>query len=438
VTGWSMGSGSNFDYVTLKYNSSGALQWVQRYNGPVNNDDRAYAITTDNSGNVYVTGTSVGNYNNRDFVTIKYNSSGSEQWVQSYNGTGNGEDWAYSIAVDASGNVYVTGYSMGSGSNLDYATVKYNSAGVQQWVQRYNGTGNGIDRPLSLTVDQHSNIYVTGSSFDSGTLNDYATIKYNSSGIQQWVSIYNGPSNGDDVGYSVRVDLSGNVYVTGASVDNLSGRDYATLKYNSSGIQQWVARYNGPGNADDYSYYVAVDNSGVYITGRSFGSGTNYDYATVKYNLSGVQQWVQRYSGPAGNGSDESFCVVIDSYGNVYVTGASRGSGSLDDFATIKYSQTTGIRYIAADLPSEFSLYQNYPNPFNPTTIIRFDISKYSFTRLSLYDLTGNEIDILVNEYLLPGKYQIEWDGSNYSSGIYFCRLSSGDYVNTIKITLIR
>ena len=208
-----------------------------------------------------------------------------QDWVQRYNGPGNSGDAATSIAVDGSGNVYVTGSSYGSGTDYDYCTIKYNSSGVQQWVQRYNGPGYGYDYAYSIAVDGSGNVYVTGRSIGSGTMADYATIKYNSSGVQQWVQRYNGPGNSNDGANSIAVDGSGNVYVTGGSYGSGTDRDYATIKYNSSGVQQWVERYNGPGNSVDGATSIAVDGSGsVYVTGGSYGSGTSTDYATIKYS----------------------------------------------------------------------------------------------------------------------------------------------------------
>ena len=129
-----------YDYLTIKYNSAGQEQWVASYNGPGNALDFADAIAVDSSGNVYVTGESYGLDSARDYATIKYNSTGQEQWVARYNGPANYDDEARAIALDGSANVYVTGYSYGVGdAGIDYATIKYNSAGQQQWVARYNG-----------------------------------------------------------------------------------------------------------------------------------------------------------------------------------------------------------------------------------------------------------------------------------------------------------
>src|SRR3989304_8951188 len=139
-------------------------------------------------------------------------------WVRRYNGPGDSSDYASAITVDGSGNVYVTGYSTGSGTYYDYATIKYYSNGDTAWVRRYNGPGNGYDEAYAIAVDGSGNVYVTGQSIGSGTYNDYATIKYYSNGDTAWVRRYNGPGNVDDVAYAIAVDGSGCVYVTGWSV----------------------------------------------------------------------------------------------------------------------------------------------------------------------------------------------------------------------------
>jgi len=210
-------------------------------------------------------------------------------WVRRYNGPGNSEDRASAIAVDGSGNVYVTGYSLGLGTyvNYDYATIKYYPSGDTAWVRRYNGPGNdtGPDSALAIAVDNSGNVYVTGYSFADGGCS-YATIKYDSLGNQIWVKRYHGPGPGDDGATAIALDGSGNVYVAGNSAQSSGGvytTDYAIIKYDSNGNQLWVERYNGPGNGNDRTYAIAVDNAGVvYVTGFSTGTGTDYDYATLK------------------------------------------------------------------------------------------------------------------------------------------------------------
>ncbi len=322
VTGESNGINSDEDYLTIKYNSNGDTIWSARYNGPNNWVDDATAIAIDGKNNVYVTGTS-----ECDYLTIKYNSVGVQQWIARYNGPANDNDIPNAIAVDNQGNVYVTGSSnsVGSGLNYDYATVKYDSNGIQQWVQRYNGPANGNDGAIAIAIDGEGNVYVSGSSnsADVGIIRDYATIKYNSNGVQQWVQRYDGPGNGDDGASSMTIDGLGNVYVTGCSEG-----DYLTIKYNTYGIEQWVTRYNNPSSAYDGAYSIAIDNTGyIYVTGVS-----QNDYATIKYDLQGNQIWLATYNGP-GNSDDIATSIKLDSQGNVYVTGISENG-----YTTVKYN----------------------------------------------------------------------------------------------------
>ena len=338
VTGIGWGYGNDSDYATVKYNSSGEQQWVARYDGPGHDLDTAMAIAVDPSGNVYVTGRSTGSGANYDCATVKYSPSGQEAWVARYNGPGNGYDEGRAIAVDGSGNVYVTGPSAGSGGDFDYFTIKYDGSGSVQWIARYNGPGNENDFAYALVLDSSGDIYVTGTSAGVGSNLDYATIKYNLAGQQQWIARYNGPGNDSDGAYAIALDGSGNVIVTGGSVGTTyPDYDYATIKYNSAGQQQWVARYDGPAHDRDEAPHIAVDRvDNVYVTGYSTGLGTDYDYTTIKYSPAGEQEWVARYNGPV-NGGDVAYAVAVDTFGNVYVTGSSDGNNS--DYATIKYVQ---------------------------------------------------------------------------------------------------
>ncbi len=163
-------------------------------NGPGNSSDAATALAVDDSGNVYVTGYSMSD-TSFDYATLKYNSHLGRLWVSRYNGPGNDIDIASALAVDDSGNVYVTGYSIGSGSSYDYATIKYLPNGDTAWVRRYNGPGNSCDVARALAVDGSGNVYVTGRSAGSGSSDDYATIKYIPNGDTAWVRRYNGPGN---------------------------------------------------------------------------------------------------------------------------------------------------------------------------------------------------------------------------------------------------
>jgi hypothetical protein len=317
--------------------------WTNRYNGPANGYDRAIAIAVDGSGNVIVTGWSDGSGSGYDYATIKYSGAGVPLWTNQYNGPANSNDTVVAVAVDGSGNVFVTGYSFGVGSGLDYATIKYSSAGVPLWTNHYNGPGNNDDTAVAMAVDGSGNVFVTGWSEGFATIVGFATIAYSSAGVPLWTNRYNGPgANSTASAWALAVDGSGNVFVTGSSGsrDYPVNYDYATIKYSGAGVPLWTNRYNGPGPvgfSQDYARLAAVDGSGnVFVTGDSpRASCCLSDYATIKYSGAGVPLWTNRYSGP---GSCYPRGMVVDGSGNVFVTGESFGSGGAEDYATIKYS----------------------------------------------------------------------------------------------------
>jgi hypothetical protein len=169
--------GCSLQIKKASLSDNAAYFWVERYSGPLNSWNRATAIAMDSAGNVYVTGISWVEDNADDYATIKYDTDGNVIWEARYNGSSNSSDFAHAIAVDVAGNVYVTGKSKDV-TNYDYATVKYDSGGNELWVAHYNGTGNGADIAEYIAVDATGNVYVTGQSDNAGESSDYATIKY--------------------------------------------------------------------------------------------------------------------------------------------------------------------------------------------------------------------------------------------------------------------
>lgn len=324
VAGVSYGTGSWSDWATIKYSSAGVPLWTNRYNGPANSEDHAIALAVDTSGNVIVTGDSY-NGANYDYVTIKYSSAGVPLWTHRFNGPANDNDSAVACAVDVGGDVVVTGNSQG------YLTIKYSSTGVLLWTNLYHYGGN--DLVCTMALDSSGNVVVTGRSQATDTWLDYLTIKYSSAGVPLWTNRFNGPANGNDTPSAVAADASGNVYVTGQS-----GDDYGTIKYSSAGVLLWTNFYIGPARWDQ-PRALAVDASGnVFVTGQSDGPGIGYDedYATVAYSSSGVPLWTNLYNGPSDK-RDYGWAVAVDVSGSVFVTGSSQASGGDMDFATAKY-----------------------------------------------------------------------------------------------------
>jgi hypothetical protein len=224
------------DYVTIKYSSDGVPLWTNRYAGPGSFNDGHSAVVVDGDNNVIVTGWSINGQNYADYGTVKYSSAGVPLWTNFYKGPVDDADVSYAVAVDSSNSVLVTGYSYSSPSSSassDYATIKYSSDGVPLWTNRYNGPGNGEDKAQAMVVDGSNNVIVTGYSDVSAWsfAYDYATIKYSSAGVPLWTQRYNGPGNGQDQASAMVMDNSGNVIVTGRSFGSGVYSDFATIKY---------------------------------------------------------------------------------------------------------------------------------------------------------------------------------------------------------------
>jgi PKD repeat protein len=333
VTGGSLsksetGGAKDHNYTTVMYDAYGNEQWVANYNGPGGFSDNPYDIALDSSENVYVTGRSIGIGTEDDCATLKYDPDGNEIWCRRYDG-GN-HDIATAIAVDSQDYIYITGYNQNG-----YLTIKYDQNGTQQWIRSYSG---GDDRALDIEVDEKSkNVYVTG--YSNG---DIATVAYDSHGNFLWAR-----RQGSCNYYSSRVryialDPDGNVYVMGTTKSPTTSNDYTIIKYNSTGYKIWARTYNSPGNGQDNAYGIDVDSSGnVFVTGRSYYPSLHYRvFTTVKYDKNGNRKWVTNHEYGSGRG-----IRVDDSSGSIYVIGTA-SNGSYATMTTISYDQDGNQQWV--------------------------------------------------------------------------------------------
>ena len=336
ITGYTQTGVSSRQMLIAKYNSLGVIQWQRTLGG--SGVDQGHGIAVDSSGNVYVTGVSM----SPDTVVItKYNNSGVIQWQRTLGGSGNHE--GHAVAVDNSGNVYITGkhYITGGGQVL---IAKYNSSGTLQWQRIVSGEQDNQGKDIK--IDSSGNIYIVGYTRTSATYHDVLVMKLDSSASTLWQRSVTTTSNEDDQGYALAIDDSGNVYVTGQASDG--NVKCFTAKFNSSGTIQWQRTLDGS-TQHDQGHGIAVDSSGnVYITGfGAYASGKSYEIFIAKYNSSGTIQW-QRTLGGTGNTYESAEGMAIDSSGNLHIVGWQQSSG--DGMYIIK-------------LPSDGSLTGSYSTP---------------------------------------------------------------------------
>ncbi|MBV6462576.1 MAG: hypothetical protein HJHJAOHD_02752 [Flavobacteriales bacterium] len=392
IAGATLNQNGNYDIYVAKYNASGVLLWDAVYAGAGGWHDAAADLQVDASGNVYVTGSVYTSSNDsNDVITLKYNSSGSLQWSDVYNGASSLNDGGTSLQLDASGNVYVSAFTQDANNGFDFLLLKYDNSGslllnqqfdlnnvhdvpvslivtstrlaiagatqvdTVDWDYLYvayhpvNGsyishstsTGGtaGFDKVHDLQTDASGNFYLTGTVFNASTGYDILTVKLDDNLNVIWSANYNSTSTMNDVGNALAVDNSGNVLVTGFSETSTEGTNYVTIQYNSSGTQQWVKTFNGEGNAADTARAIAVDaNNNVYITGSSF-NGSTEDFYTTKYKSNGTELWGIAFNG-IYNGSDRAFDIALDSLGGVLVSGQSQTQTGFE-YATVRYEEYT-------------------------------------------------------------------------------------------------
>lgn len=198
-----------------------SAQWTNTYNGQGDFSDVFNVVAADASGNSFQAGYTINPDLSKDILLVKLNNSGDTVWTRIFNGLGNGPDEAIAMTIDNGENILLTGYQKGSGTGYDIVTLKYNTDGNLLWTATYNYTTNEFDQGNAIITDDAGNVYVAGQSDKDVTLNnndDYLVVKYNSAGIQQWVKRTNGLGNSTDRPSAITLDGDGNLFVTAVQI----------------------------------------------------------------------------------------------------------------------------------------------------------------------------------------------------------------------------
>ncbi|MBE2226094.1 MAG: T9SS type A sorting domain-containing protein [Ignavibacteria bacterium] len=381
ITGASRQGSTDNAIRTIKMNSSCSQQWVATYTQNSITPLEVKGIDVDASGNVYIVGY-INNGNDYDIITLKYNSSGTQQWTSVFDRGGN--DKGNAIVVDRSGNVYITGSSDTLGTS-NIRTIKYNSSGVIIWAVQFDKGGSlsntyGNDEAFGIAIDDDNShpgygIYVVGwydngmncQPVDGDCEHDAQIIHYTTGGTVGGHRHYGcGPNNEEDWATNVVVAPSGNVYAVGAKYCLESdagyefyGHEFMVMKCYWSNDQTPVFRmdydycgnaryFHGKDGGEKIGVSLVVDeNEYVYATGYGEMDITGSDYLTIKFNTDGTHSWVNTYNS-AGNVNDKAYDIAIND-NSVFVTGISDilNSGSAN-IVTVKYNRNNGSEQCVA------------------------------------------------------------------------------------------
>ncbi len=289
ITGGTFISNSLSVALAVKYAPNGDTLWVRRYD-QIPNYSVMLKVITDNLNNVYIAGYYTGT--SSDFLVLKYNSNGVLDWYATYNSPQSYTDIADYLALDSSGNLYVLGTTHVTGFFNNNVLVKINNSGITQWSRIFTGILQGDGRcggPAGVVISSDGSKIFYATVCEGQNSAEFVTLLYNSVGDTIWTRRY--PIGGVGIPQNnpsaLILDKYNNIYVTGYASFQASSADMITIKYLSNGVQQWVATYNGPLNSFDYSYSITIDtNTNLYITGisRRQNMPTAWDAVTIKYS----------------------------------------------------------------------------------------------------------------------------------------------------------
>ena len=406
-----------YDFFLVKYDGNGNVIWARSGGGAQGNDE-IYNIKTDRNGNIYITGffesavMSIGTFtfantaSTKSFIA-KYDSNGNVLWVKKPIGFGN--DRSESIAIDAAGNSYITGYYSGtvnfgtgnltSSALFDFYLVKYDVNGNTVWSK--SGSGPSMEEGISIECDIHGDLIVTGrfqgdsAVFDTETLisnnpgyNQLFIVKYDANGNIIWAKrpISTIVTTHAHVGYGVTSDKTGAIYVTGAlqsptmsfgaiTLTNSSTSgfwDFFIFKFDGNGNPLWGHRA-GSSASDDNGYNACVDIYGnVTVVGAYRGGSISFGSTTLTY--------------PSGPGNEPMFIATYDSTGNpLYASKLSFGGNNQTAVTTDKF----GNLFVVSDFKG---------NAFSVGTTTLSSVSQQGNIFTAKYSIPVTTVDLKLNE----------------------------------------
>ncbi|MFH1196800.1 MAG: T9SS type A sorting domain-containing protein [bacterium] len=453
-------NGTNNDFAVVRYNTNGSLDNTFDTDGKVttavtaNNDwGRDVAIHAD--GQIVVAGYS-SNPSYYDFALVRYNTNGSLDNTFDSDGkvvmyVGSYDDKCYSVCIQSDSKILLAG-SASDGTYFDYAVIRFNYNGSLDAGFGFSGKYTASIRSYDdigydIAIQSDGKIVIVGSSSDGSTA-DYAIIRLNTSGsidtgFDSDGKVTTAIDSYEDVATSVGIQSDGKIVVGGYFMSGSNyTRDFAAVRYSNASLPveliSFAARISDENVILNWQTATEVNNYGFEIERAANLRGL--EDGNGNHNLGGFKLigFVE------GSGNSNSIKEYSFTDKDIISGNYSYRLKQIDIDGSFTYS---GVVEVTFNLqPSTFELYQNYPNPFNPTTTIRYAvptvetgyIPSLQYVTLKIYDILGSEVTTLVNEQKSPGYYEVEFDASRLSSGVYFYRIVTGNFVKTKSMLLVK
>lgn len=399
----------------------------------------------DSNNNVIITGRNAESGLMDQIYTAKLAANdGDIMWSDLYGGTG--ADVAWDMVIGSDDHPVITGVTVGSGNTPYFITRKLNNTnGDEIWSVLSPGAQDNVAvRAGWITQMDNGDVVMANRTFSSATGYDIYLERYRGTdGEIMWTNVYDNPTHsGDDLKDMIR-DAAGNLLVVGVQ-DIAWNYDYMIMKFDAvDGGPIWSAGYDGPpGWYDVASCVIEAPDGTIIASGLSDGVGSQWDWATVGFDpQDGRQLWVERFNG-TGNQADEARGLAASPSGGLYVTGYSYGIGTNKDMITQRFELPSGATPVL-DLPKAAVLSRAWPNPFNPRVNFTLDMAASGPAKLTIYDLRGQQVRVLIDETLSVGSHTASWngqraDGRPAAAGVYMAIMESEGIQSSRKIVLAK
>ena len=436
----------DYDVYLIKTNQNGDTLWTRTYGGAASDRGNYVQQTADSGYIITGTTTSFGN-GSSDIYLLKTDKNGNLQWSKTYGDFL--QDFGNCVKQTNDNGYIITGGYQPAGNNFPFLwLIKTDSNGDSLWSRTYGG--NSRDAGTSVVQSDDDGFVIAGYTYSFGAGGkDAWVIKTNANGDSLWSKTFG--NSGEDEFNSIQKTMDEGFIITGRIVPQGSSiADVLLVKINSDGDTLWTKTFGGTNLDIGLSVYPTMDR-GFIVCGKTYSTGHgSTDLYIIKTDENGSEMWTKTIG---SYGDDEACSIQQTTDGGFILAGIYVPQGTIySDIILVKISPEVTDVNEQNNLFKDFKLFQNYPNPFNPSTKIRFTIPNVTLSgalptgrqvegsrvQLKIYDILGNEVATLVDEYKTAGSYEVNFNTSSLSSGVYLFTLRSGSFVQTKKMILVR